>query len=81
MVAAALRAATDRLRDASPTPRLDAEVLLAHVIGRERSWLLAHPEADVDGTAFAALIERRASGEPVEKSAEAMPIRARARFA
>lgn len=64
-VAAALRAATERLRDASPTPRLDAEVLLAHVIGRERSWLLAHPEADVDGTAFEALIERRAIGEPV----------------
>ena len=64
-VADALRAATDRLRDASPTPRLDAEVLLAHVTDRERSWLLAHPEADVEGTAFEALIERRANGEPV----------------
>ncbi|HEU4863538.1 MAG TPA: protein-(glutamine-N5) methyltransferase, release factor-specific, partial [Candidatus Limnocylindria bacterium] len=64
-VADALRAGTDRLRDASPTPRLDAEVLLAHVTDRERSWLLAHPEADVEGTAFEALIERRASGEPV----------------
>jgi release factor glutamine methyltransferase len=64
-VADALRAGTDRLRDASPTPRLDAEVLLAHVTDRERSWLLAHPEADVEGTAFEALIERRANGEPV----------------
>jgi len=27
------------------TPALDAQVLLAHVLGRERSWLLAHPEA------------------------------------
>ncbi|HJP71859.1 MAG TPA: peptide chain release factor N(5)-glutamine methyltransferase [Candidatus Limnocylindria bacterium] len=61
----ALRAATEHLRASSPTPRLDAEVLLAHVTGRERSWLLAHPEAEVDGAAFDALIERRADGEPV----------------
>jgi release factor glutamine methyltransferase len=64
-VANALRTATDRLRPNSPTPRLDAEVLLAHVTGHERSWLLAHPEADVDGAAFGALVERRATGEPV----------------
>jgi release factor glutamine methyltransferase len=64
-VADALRVGTDRLRNASPTPRLDAEVLLAHVTDRERSWLLAHPEGDVEGTAFEALIERRANGEPV----------------
>ena len=31
-VAAALRAATERLRDASPTPRLDAEVLATRVV-------------------------------------------------
>jgi release factor glutamine methyltransferase len=64
-VADALRVGTDRLRNASPTPRLDAEVLLAHVTDRERSWLLAHPEGDVEGTAFEALIQRRANGEPV----------------
>jgi release factor glutamine methyltransferase len=50
------------------SPRLDAEVLLAHVVGRGRAWLLAHPEADLSrtiATAFEAAIERRATGEPV----------------
>lgn len=63
----ALRGATARLRDGgSPTPRLDAEVLLAHVLGRERSWLLAHPEAPVDDAGgFASAVARRAGGEPV----------------
>jgi len=62
----ALATATRRLRAASDTPRLDAEVLLAHVTGRDRSWLLAHPEAPLDaGEAFDAVLERRATGEPV----------------
>ena len=63
----ALAAATLRLRDAGqPTPRLDAEVLLAHVTGRDRTWLLAHPEAGFEeGDALGAAVERRASGEPV----------------
>jgi release factor glutamine methyltransferase len=62
----ALAAATERLRATSDTPRLDAEVLLAHVTGRDRSWLLAHPEAPLDvPEAFAAVVDRRAAGEPV----------------
>lgn len=40
-------------------------MLLAHLIGRDRSWLLAHPEAAVDGAAFETVVERRAAGEPV----------------
>ena len=66
-VGEALASATDRLRPAaSDTPRLDAEVLLAHVTGRDRSWLLAHPEAPMDAAeAFRAAIARRAEGEPV----------------
>jgi release factor glutamine methyltransferase len=64
---AALAVAFRRLRDAgSPTPRLDAEVLLAHVAGRDRVWLLAHPEAPLsEPDRFNGLVERRASGEPV----------------
>jgi release factor glutamine methyltransferase len=63
----ALRAATRRLHGAgSDTPRLDAEVLLAHVSGRDRTWLLAHPEAPLDDPdAFEAVVARRAAGEPV----------------
>lgn len=62
-------AATAQLRDAgSPTPRLDAEVLAAHALGRDRSWLLAHPDAPVseaDASALRADVARRAAGEPV----------------
>jgi release factor glutamine methyltransferase len=63
----ALAAATRLLRDAGqPTPRLDAEVLLAHVTGRDRTWLLAHPEASLEAAdAFDTAVERRAAGEPV----------------
>ena len=28
----------------SDTPRLDAEVLLCHVLLKDRAWLLAHPD-------------------------------------
>jgi release factor glutamine methyltransferase len=62
-----LRDATERLRAAgSPSPRLDAEILLAFAIGRDRAWLLAHPEAVLDdaGT-FESLVGRRAGGEPI----------------
>lgn len=33
-----------RLGGKSDTPNLDAQVLLAHVLGKPRAWLLAHPE-------------------------------------
>lgn len=66
-VGSALAEATLRLRDAgSASPRLDAEVLLAHVTGRDRGWLLAHPEAPLGAfKAFEAGLERRVAGEPV----------------
>lgn len=48
--------------------RADAEALLLHVLQQPRSWLFAHaddePGMDVQ-TAFLALVERRAAGEPV----------------
>jgi release factor glutamine methyltransferase len=60
---------SDRLRaSGSDTARLDAELLLGHVLGVERTSVLAHPGAPVgDGPtgAFRALVERRAAGEPV----------------
>lgn len=66
-VGEALAAATDRFRHAgSSTPRLDAEVLLAHLLARDRSWLLAHPESPMrQADAYEALVARRAAGEPV----------------
>lgn len=56
------------LQAASESPRLDATLLLAHVLGVERSWLLARPEHVPDAAAtarFAALLARRARGEPM----------------
>lgn len=58
-----------RLRvSGSETARLDAELLLGHVTGLERTALLAHPDAPVpDGAAarFADALARRETGEPV----------------
>ena len=48
--------------------RLDAHLLLAHVLGCTRAWLIAHQEADLSAerwAAFASLISRRATGEPL----------------
>jgi release factor glutamine methyltransferase len=57
------------LRDAGiEGARLDASVLLAHVLGVERAWLYTYPERDVspeEQRRFLALVERRAHGEPV----------------
>lgn len=33
-----------RLLQVSETPGLDAQVILAHILGKPRSWVLAHPE-------------------------------------
>ncbi|HSH56356.1 MAG TPA: peptide chain release factor N(5)-glutamine methyltransferase [Halomonas sp.] len=52
----------------SPTARLDAEVLLCHVLGVERTWLYTWGDrrADVEAAArFRALVARREAGEPV----------------
>ena len=61
--------AAERLRSAgSPSPRLDAELLVAHAFGRDRAWLLAHPDEHLAARDLARLadwVERRADGEPI----------------
>jgi release factor glutamine methyltransferase len=61
--------ATVRLRaSGSPSPRLDAELLVAHAFGRDRTWLLAHPDATLaqdEAERLGGWIERRAAGEPI----------------
>lgn len=50
------------------TPRLDAELLLAHCLGRDRVWLRAWPEYEVPpeiGICYCQLLDRRAAGEPM----------------
>lgn len=52
----------------SPTPRLDAELLLAAALGKPRSFLHTWPERAPEPqqqTAFYRMLERRLSGEPV----------------
>lgn len=58
----------ERFLPDSDSPRLDLELLLCHVLGRPRSWLLAWPRAPLPAEALARLREmvpRRAAGEPV----------------
>ena len=52
----------------SPIQRLDSELIIAHILGKERSFLHAHPEYEFSKTELAqirAATERRASGEPL----------------
>ena len=57
------------LRDAraAGVDRLDALLLLGHVLGQPRTWLMAHgdePLTAAQGASFQALAARRAAGEP-----------------
>ncbi len=64
-VADALREATQRLGATSDTARLDAEILMAHALGKTRSELLLWCMDRCTPPAFDALIARRAVHEPV----------------
>jgi release factor glutamine methyltransferase len=65
----ALKAARARLAAASQNPRLDAEVLLAHILRRDRPALLAHPErilTSAEADLFESLLVRRLASEPIQ---------------
>jgi release factor glutamine methyltransferase len=64
----ALRSAEEQLRDRSESPRLDAEVLMGHVMGWTRALVAAAGSDPIEpgrATKFRGLVERRAAGEPV----------------
>jgi release factor glutamine methyltransferase len=61
----ALNRAADRLAESSDTPRLDAELLMAHAWGIERDALILSPPKGALPESFDKLVERRAAGEPV----------------
>ncbi len=66
-VQSALADASERLQ-ASASAQLDAELLLAQVLDKNRSWLFAWPEHTLtqeQQQAFTTLCERRERGEPV----------------
>jgi release factor glutamine methyltransferase len=69
-VRSALKDGMLRLRAANvPSSTLAVELLLMHVLGRDRAWIYAHPEysltrAELEN--YCALLERRAAGEPTQ---------------
>lgn len=68
-VQVALAQASERLQHSgSDSAVLDAQLLLAHVLGKERSWLYAWPNHKLtreQQKSFDALCARRVQGEPV----------------
>lgn len=64
-VGEAIRASAERLDRVSDTPRLDAELLMAHALGTNRSDMLVRRMAERVPDGFDALIERRAMHEPI----------------
>ncbi|MGB7419363.1 MAG: peptide chain release factor N(5)-glutamine methyltransferase [Erythrobacter sp.] len=64
-IAEAIRAAASTLSEISDTARLDAELLMAHALGVERSAMLVRQMDDPAPDTFAALVQRRAACEPV----------------
>ena len=66
-IRSALKAACERLQH-SDTAAVDAQVLLAYVLGVDRSYLFAHGERQLEPAqlrAFQAMCQRRANGEPI----------------
>lgn len=63
-----LGSAHDALTDYSDSPRLDAEVLLGHVLSADRARIFAHPDLPLSAeqaTFYQELINERKSGKPV----------------
>jgi release factor glutamine methyltransferase len=69
-VRAALKQGISQLRAAHvPSFTLAAELLLLHVLRRDRTWIYSHPEEEIsptDADRFFTLIARRAEGEPTQ---------------
>ena len=63
-----LEAIISRLSAVSETAVLDAQVLLAHILDKPRTWVVAHPEAEIPPEAqerLNAAVQRLADGEPL----------------
>jgi len=64
-IARALSRATQQLSATSDTPRLDAELLMAHALGIERDALLLSRQDAAVPEDFSGFVDRRHNGEPV----------------
>ena len=67
---AALSKGIARLEECGvPSAPLAAELLLMHVLRRDRAWLYAHPEYELrleETAAYAEVVERRSQGAPTQ---------------
>lgn len=64
----AIVTATAQLKHSSPTPALDAQVLLAHTLKRDRTYIIAHARDPLDAgdqEQFQELLAQRLKGTPV----------------
>lgn len=67
-IQAALRLGRNQLKFFSHTAILDAQVLLAHILGRSKAWILAHPEFPLPIIAqndYISALNRLCKGEPL----------------
>lgn len=64
-IARALSRATQQLSVTSDTPRLDAELLMAHALGVERDTLLLSRQDGMVPAVYPSLVDRRLGGEPL----------------
>lgn len=63
-----IKESTQQLATTINQPRLEAELLLAHVLGKERTFLYTHPDyqlAEAEHHTLLNLIDRRLRGEPI----------------
>jgi release factor glutamine methyltransferase len=67
-IKSALTEAQERLAAVSETASLDAQLLLAHILEKERAWVLAYPEYKLsfeDSQVLKTLLKRLEGGEPL----------------
>lgn len=63
-----LKKSAASIAKSSETPRLDSEVLLCHVLQKDRAWLFAHPDFVLQGASLRKvnlLLKRRINAEPI----------------
>ncbi|MDO9299847.1 MAG: peptide chain release factor N(5)-glutamine methyltransferase [Anaerolineales bacterium] len=65
-IKALLEESITRINSFSDTPQLDAQVLIAHVIGKPRAWIMAHTDHDVtEKDQINSALQRLEAGEPL----------------
>jgi release factor glutamine methyltransferase len=67
-ISSLLAQTADRLRAVTDTPDLEAQVLLAHRVGKSRTWLAAHPDSPLSDPQLASIeeaVSRLEVGEPL----------------